>query len=114
MGEDGRAVAFNMFVEPDAGAGLGQDRCERGLANQKRITPQVNHLGVDKAHKLIRKWDATDAALHDSQKLDDLLDLQHRQGRLGGQRLPLGGDRGKPEGEGLAEPYPPARRTALG
>src|SRR5262249_50236026 len=34
-----------------------------------------NHLGVDKAHKLIRKWDATDAAVHDSQKLDDLLDL---------------------------------------
>ena len=34
-----------------------------------------NHLGVDKAHKLIRKWDATDAAVHDSQKLDDVLDL---------------------------------------
>src|SRR5213075_2553603 len=33
-----------------------------------------NHLGVDKAHKLIRKWDATDAAVHDSQKLDDVLD----------------------------------------
>jgi IS5 family transposase len=30
---------------------------------------------VDKAHKLIRKWDATDAAVHDSQKLDDVLDL---------------------------------------
>ena len=37
--------------------------------------------------------------------------LQHRQGGLGGQRLPLGADRGGPEGEGLAEPYPPARRT---
>src|SRR5262249_9775280 len=36
-----------------------------------------NHLGVDKAHKLIRKWDAA----------------------------------GGPEGEGLAEPYPPARRS---
>ena len=34
-----------------------------------------NHLGVDKAQKLIRKWDATDAAVHDSQKLDDVLDL---------------------------------------
>jgi IS5 family transposase len=30
---------------------------------------------VDKVHKLIRKWDATDASMHDSQKLDDLLDL---------------------------------------
>src|SRR3981081_1810108 len=37
--------------------------------------------------------------------------LQHRQGGLGGQRLPLAPDRGGPEGEGLAEPYPPARRT---
>src|SRR5262245_38343114 len=31
MGEDGRAVAFHMFVEPDAGLGLGHVRCERGL-----------------------------------------------------------------------------------
>ena len=30
---------------------------------------------------------------------------------LGGQRLPLGPDRGGPESEGLAEPYPPARRA---
>ena len=36
-----------------------------------------NHVGVDKAHKLIRKWDATDAAVHDSQKLDDVLDLSN-------------------------------------
>ena len=35
------------------------------------------HLGVDKAHKLIRKWGATDAAVHDSQKLDDVLDLSN-------------------------------------
>jgi IS5 family transposase len=32
---------------------------------------------VDKAHKLIRTWDATDAAVHDSQKLDDVLDLSN-------------------------------------
>src|SRR5256886_10590204 len=36
-----------------------------------------NHLGVDKAHKLIRKRDATDATVHDSQKLDDVLDLSN-------------------------------------
>ena len=29
VGEDGRPVAFDMLVEPDAGAGLGHDRCER-------------------------------------------------------------------------------------
>ena len=33
-----------------------------------------NHIGVDKAHKLIRKWAASDASPHDSQKLDDILD----------------------------------------
>jgi hypothetical protein len=31
MGEDGRAIAFDVLVEPDAGAGLGQDGGERGL-----------------------------------------------------------------------------------
>src|SRR5262249_17491567 len=77
--------------------------------NDESFYGYKNHLGVDKAHKLIRKWDATDAAVHDSQKLDDLLDLSKRG--VGGQRLPLGADRGEPEGEGLAEPYPPARCT---
>ena len=47
MGEDGRAVAFNMLIEPDAGAGLGHDRCERGLADLKRITPQVVAVQFD-------------------------------------------------------------------
>src|SRR5215813_2909216 len=37
--------------------------------------------------------------------------LQHRQRGMGGQRLPLEPDRGEPEGEGLAEPYPSARRS---
>src|SRR6516164_10526012 len=29
MGEEGRAVAFDIFIEPDARAGLGHDRRER-------------------------------------------------------------------------------------
>lgn len=33
-----------------------------------------NHVGIDRTHKLIRKWDTTDASVHDSQKLDDILD----------------------------------------
>src|SRR6516162_341167 len=37
--------------------------------------------------------------------------LQHRQRGVGGQRLPLGADRGEPDGGRLAEPYPPARCT---
>ena len=36
-----------------------------------------NHIGVDKLHKIIRKWDATDASPHDSQKLDDILDASN-------------------------------------
>ena len=36
-----------------------------------------NHVGIDKTHKLIRKWDTTDASVHDSQKLDDILDANN-------------------------------------
>ena len=42
--------------------------------NDESFYGYKNHVGVDKAHKLIRKWDITDAAMHDSQKLDDILD----------------------------------------
>ena len=38
MGEDGRAVAFHVLVEPNARSRLGQDRCERGLADLQRVT----------------------------------------------------------------------------
>ena len=47
VGEDGRAVALDVFVEPDAGAGLGRDRCERGLAHFQRIAPQVVAIQLD-------------------------------------------------------------------
>ena len=33
-----------------------------------------NHIGVDRKHKLIRRQTTTDASVHDSQKLDDVLD----------------------------------------
>ena len=47
MGEDGRAIALDMLIEPDAGAGLGHDRCERGLADLKRVAPQVVAVQLD-------------------------------------------------------------------
>ena len=47
MGEDGRAVALDMFVEPYPGAGLGHDRRERGLADLKRITPKAIAVQLD-------------------------------------------------------------------
>jgi hypothetical protein len=46
--EDGRAVALRVLVEPDARAGLGHDRCERSLADLKRITPEVVAVQLDK------------------------------------------------------------------
>jgi len=52
--------------------------------NDESFYGYKNHLGVDKVHKLIRKWDATDASVHDSQKLDECArSLQHRQGGSG-------------------------------
>jgi len=41
MREDGRPVALDMLVEPNAGASLGQHARKRGLADLKRIAPQV-------------------------------------------------------------------------
>jgi hypothetical protein len=32
-----------------------------------------NHVNADAKHKLIRRYDVSDAAVHDSQKLDGLL-----------------------------------------
>jgi hypothetical protein len=41
VGEDRRAVALDMLVEPDARSSLRHDRCERGFADLQRIAPQV-------------------------------------------------------------------------
>ena len=47
MGKDGRTVAFDMLVEPDAGARLGQDGCERGLTDLERVTAQIVAVHFD-------------------------------------------------------------------
>ena len=47
MVEDGRAITLDMLIEPDARAGLGHDRCERGLADLKRVAPQVVAVQLD-------------------------------------------------------------------
>ena len=39
MGEDGRAVALDMLIKPEAGFSLGQHARKRGLADLKRIAP---------------------------------------------------------------------------
>lgn len=33
-----------------------------------------NHVCIDRRHKLVRRYGVTSASMHDSQKLDDLLD----------------------------------------
>ena len=48
MGEDGRAVALDMLVEPNAGAGFGQHARKCGLADLKRIVPQVVAIQLDR------------------------------------------------------------------
>jgi IS5 family transposase len=36
-----------------------------------------NHIGVDRRHKLVRRYVVSDASVHDSQKLEDVLDANH-------------------------------------
>src|SRR5262249_37603466 len=55
VGEDGRAVALDMLVEPDAGACLGHDRCERGFANLKWIVPQVVTVQFDEVEGVLER-----------------------------------------------------------
>ena len=67
-----------------------------------------NHVNVDRRHKLVRRYKVTDAAVHDSQVVDDILDADNTaSGVSGGQRLSVGGDRGDAGGEGPEEPNPP-------
>jgi hypothetical protein len=47
VGEDGRAVALYVFVEPDAGASPGKHAHERGFSDLKRIAPQVIAVLLD-------------------------------------------------------------------
>src|SRR5262249_4014094 len=62
--------------QPAKNAQMDKDACWT-KENDESFYGYKNHLGVDKAHKLIRKWDATDSCVHDSQKLDAVLDLSN-------------------------------------
>lgn len=42
--------------------------------NKQSFYGYKNHIGIDRTHKLIRRYVETDASVHDSQKLDDVLD----------------------------------------
>ena len=47
MGEDGRAIAFHVLVEPQAKVSFGQHTSKRGLAHFQRITPHVVAIQLD-------------------------------------------------------------------
>ena len=42
--------------------------------NEQNFYGYKNHVGIDRKHKLIRRYAETDASVHDSQKLDEVLD----------------------------------------
>jgi hypothetical protein len=42
-----RQLLAKATIKPYAGAGLGHDRCERGLADFKRIAPQIVAVQLD-------------------------------------------------------------------
>jgi hypothetical protein len=50
VGEDGRAVAFQMPVEAQAKASFSQHTSKRGLAHFQRITPRVVGIQLDQVN----------------------------------------------------------------
>jgi IS5 family transposase len=53
-------------------AGAAQYAGRKKAAGATMVTK--NHVNVDNAHKLVRKYPVTDASVHDSQRLETLLD----------------------------------------
>ena len=68
-----------------------------------------NHVNADAKHKLIRRYEVTDAAVHDSQPLDALLDKGNTSVNVFADSLSLGRDRGEAQGRRLQQPYSSAR-----
>ena len=52
MGEDGRAVALDVLVEPQAKASFGQHTSKRGLAHFQGITPHVVAIQLDQVESV--------------------------------------------------------------
>ena len=46
------AIALHMLVEPDARVSFGQHARKRGLADQKRIAPQVVAVQLDQVERV--------------------------------------------------------------
>lgn len=45
--------------------------------NKRSYFGYKNHIGIDRRHKFVRRYAVSDASVHDSQKLDDVLDASN-------------------------------------
>ena len=68
-----------------------------------------NHIGVDKLHKIIRKWCHRRRAARQPEARRHSGCEQHWQPGVGRQRLPLGRDRGQARSHGAEEPHTSTR-----
>ena len=72
-----------------------------------------NHINIDRTHKLVREYTVTDAARHDSQELEAVLDPDNTASDVwADSAYRSGGDRAKAEGQGPAQPDPPQGEPA--
>jgi transposase, IS5 family len=69
-----------------------------------------NHVNVDNAHNLVRKYCVTDASVHDSQALGDVLDRGNTSRKLWGRQcLSFRSHRRAVKSPRLPQPNPPQR-----
>jgi len=98
MGEDGRAVAFQMLVEAQAKASFGQHTSKRGLAHFQRIAPQVVAIQLDQVESVeegvavmgrlrIRSNEATPLSSHTTASPSMMQERERRKVQLRVRRL---------------------------
>ena len=52
-------------------------RTRAGRRDERSYFGYKNHIGVDRRHKFVRRYVVSDASVHDSQKLEDVLDASN-------------------------------------
>lgn len=77
-GEENEAIKAGKVPEgweEDPAKNAQKDKDARWTKkNDRSFYGYKNHVGVDRKHKIIRRYAETDASVHDSQKLDEVLD----------------------------------------
>ncbi len=99
-------------IQQGQGAGRRRPRAAKPVDLAIPMFGYKNHIGIDKAHGLIRTWRASAANAHDGARLPDLVSKGNTGlGRLGGHGLSFQEERGIPGRRHVQEPYPPAAQT---